>query len=342
VSIWPCVSIWIRAARRVAAALLSFACAACCPVEIDLGERDDGRQSPPADDAPRLDLGDAQYPSKNSTKPVDHPWWVPKLDPKQYTLGYQLPRKAADDIRDTYRAYARKVRHKRISKDRFQWVPPPSCIGGLHCVYQELTEQDDEAIKPIAELFRKRAREAKLSALDAAALIITFAQEIHYRIPDKEPFGVLPPALVAKQSWGDCDSKALLALMILRRLGIHSVLISSKAHKHTMLGLALPAPGSSFNWNGRRYAFVELTAKRAPIGYIHPKLLRPNDWSVERMDYRPGRYDVGTPDDEPDATAPDRDDKRTQEPKPKPRRKKKKKRRRVDASKLIGGYIRIN
>jgi hypothetical protein len=325
---------------RWVAATLTLACASCCPIEFDLDEREDGREEEPAEDAPRVDLGDAIYPTNNEAKPVKHPWWVPKLDPKSYTLGYRLPSDAADEIHDDYLSFARKVRHKRVDKNRFQWVPPPGCLGGLHCVYQELTKQDDEAVKPIAALFRKRAREAKLSAMDAAALIITFAQEIHYRIPHEEPFGVLPPALVAKQSWGDCDSKSLLAHMILRELGIHSVLISSKAHKHTMLGLALPAPGSSFTWNARRYAFVELTAKRAPIGYIHPKLLRPNDWKVEKMNYHPARYDVG--DDDADTTEEPKPKPKTQ-PKRKPRRKPSRKRRRNDASKLIGGgYIRID
>jgi hypothetical protein len=98
---------------------------------------------------------------------------------------------------------------------------------------------------------------------------------------------VLPPALVAQRRWGDCDSKSLLAHMILRTLGINSVLISSEAHQHTMLGVALPAPGTSFTWQGRRYAFVELTAKRSPIGHIHPKLLSPNDWRVVEMAYQP-------------------------------------------------------
>jgi hypothetical protein len=111
---------------------------------------------------------------------------------------------------------------------------------------------------------------------------------------------VLPPALVAKQRWGDCDSKALLAHMLLRHLGLQSVLISSEAHRHTMLGLALPAGGSSFEWRGRRYAFVELTAKRSPIGQINPELLRPNDWQVVQLSYKAKGYEVG-PKSTPDA-----------------------------------------
>ena len=95
-----------------------------------------------------------------------------------------------------------------------------------------------------------------------------------------------PPSLVVKERDGDCDSKTLLAHMILRELGIESVLVSSDAHRHTMLGLALPSAGTTFTHRGRRYAFVEMTAKRAPIGYIDPRLLRPNDWHVVTMRYK--------------------------------------------------------
>jgi hypothetical protein len=130
--------------------------------------------------------------------------------------------------------------------------------------------------------------------------VITFVQEIHYRIPDEEPFGVKAPALVVKDAEGDCDSKSLLAHIILRSLGIGSVLISSEAHKHTMLGLAQPAAGRSFTWQGRKYAFVELTAKRSPVGHVNPQLLRPNDWQVVAMNYKP----PGRPPESPRAPPP--------------------------------------
>ena len=138
----------------------------------------------------------------------------------------------------------------------------------------------------MARRFLARVKQAKLNAAQAAALVITFVQDIKYQIPKEEPFGVRPPTLVMKEGHGDCDSKSLLAHMILRELGVDSVLISSTAHKHTMLGVALPSGGTTFTFKSRRYAFVETTAKRAPIGYIDPRLLRPNDWQVVVMRYK--------------------------------------------------------
>jgi hypothetical protein len=275
--------------------MLSSGCG-CCRIVVDLddpdpAEDDSGdRRLPQPHATPKgaqVDLGNAEYPSGNDEAPVEHPWWVPRLEPEKYRLGYKVPASSAKQVSDDYHRWARSVGHKRIDKDRFQWRPPKRCFGGLQCVYDRLDDGSVDGVEPIAELFRKRVSAQNLSSLDLAALVITFAQEIDYRIPNEEPFGVLPPALVVKAKQGDCDSKSLLAHMVLRSLGIGSVLISSEGHKHTMLGVALPAPGRSFSWQGRKYAFVELTAKRSPIGHINPQLLRPNDWRVVPMSYKP-------------------------------------------------------
>lgn len=278
-------------------AAFALAAGSCCSIPVDLDRDGGGRDEPPDDDdgdddddddveRGRLDLGTASFPDGASAKRVVHPWWLPKLKPNKYQLGYKLDSDAGDDIDDHYKTWARRMGHRKIDKDRFQWRPPRRCHGGLHCVYETLDQGSANGVEPLSTLFRKRALKANLDKGELAALVITFVQEIHYRIPEDEPFGVMPPALVVRNKWGDCDSKTLLAHMILRSLGIRSVLISSNAHKHTMLGVALPAPGRSFKYQGTKYAFVEMTAKRSPIGHINPKLLRPNDWRVVSMRYK--------------------------------------------------------
>ena len=276
-----------RLAAVVTLAILVLATSSCCSTCVDIIKlaAEEAVDDEPEQDAPRVDLGTAEFPADNAAEPVSHKWRVPRLDPEKYRLDYRVPKTAAKRIEEAYAVWARSVRHRRLNKDTFQWRPPPGCVGGLQCVYAELDKQGREAIEPLSDLFVRRLQEEKLSAMDAAVLVITFVQDIDYEIPKEEPFGVRPPALVVREEKGDCDSKALLGHMILRRLGIHSVLISSQAHKHTMLGVALPAPGRTFSWRGRRYAFVETTAKRSPIGHADPKLLRPNDWQVVRLDY---------------------------------------------------------
>ena len=308
---------WWWLARRAVPAALALALSGCCSIPVDLDPDDPrGRDDPPDDDDDgddddddtttkkgRVNLGTAEYPANASGPAAKHLWWLPKVLPSKYQLGYKLDDQARNEVDEAYKLWSRRVGHKKIDKDRFQWRPPRRCQGGLHCVYETLDEGSEAGVEPISRLFRKRAVRAKMTVPELASLVLTFVQEIEYRIPEDEPFGVMPPALVVRNRWGDCDSKTLLAHMILRSLGIRTVLISSDAHKHTMLGIAVPAPGRSFKYQGSKYAFVEMTAKRSPVGHINPKLLRPNDWRVVKMTYKKvGPLPKAGDDDAPEST----------------------------------------
>ena len=227
---------------------------------------------------PLVDLGVAAYPAGKPEKPVDHQWVARRVKPNTYRLGYALAQKEANGIHRAQLDYAKKVRHEDQGEGRFRWFPPPGCEGDIHCVFDDLASTSRAGLEPIVQGFLRRAREAKLSSLDLAELMVSFVQQIRYEIPKAEPFGVLAPALVVSQKRGDCDSKSLLLHIMLHAVGVDSMLISSEAHRHSMLGIALPAEGTTFTASGRQYAFTETTAKGSPIGFIDPKLLRPNDW----------------------------------------------------------------
>ena len=67
---------------------------------------------------------------------------------------------------------------------------------------------------------------------------------------------------------------------MLRHLDIEAHMMVSQAHQHAMV--AIPVATSAKNTsriNGQRYAWAETTAN-APLGWIQPDLLRPNDWQV--------------------------------------------------------------
>lgn len=279
----------------VATAAMALVLTACCSFSLESGDESEEESDEGDTKSERADLGTADYPAGNRATVADYPWYSPTLKPTRYRLGYRLADEEADAVRAAYENFTRLVGHERVSESRFRWRPPPGCSNGIQCVYEELAREGQDSIAPLAELFRKRVREGRLDALGAAQLVVTFVQEINYRVPTDEPFGVFPPSLVVKFKWGDCDSKSLLAHMLLAAVGVDSVLTSSQAHKHTMLGVALPAPGTSFTWQGTRYAFVETTAKRSPIGHANPSLLRPNDWQVLALRTNPPRT-VGTGD----------------------------------------------
>lgn len=262
-------------AALAAAIALALGSSGCCRIIAAL--LDTGAEREPSPTAPALELGRAAYPAGTPTRATNHTWLDRHLRPDTYRLGYALAPAEASAVDADLQTWARKVGYETESKDRFRWRPPAGCEPGFSCVYQSIAARSLADVEPITARFRARGRDANLSTLDLTELVVTFVQAIPYEIPD-QPFGVLPPALVASQHRGDCDSKALLAHMVLHGLGVDTIMVGSSAHHHEMLGIALPAQGRKLTYAGTDYAFTEMTAKGSPIGHINPSLLSPNDW----------------------------------------------------------------
>jgi transglutaminase-like putative cysteine protease len=282
----------------VALAGLCLAAAGC-----DLFEPPDPRKPGPIRVDPRpaatdVDLGLAIYPpAKPPGRRAEYRFVAPSLKPKTYRAAYALTDAENRSIKKALADYATSVGYHRIDKGRFKWEPPEGCSKDMRCALEVIARRNQADVEPIAERFRKRARDAKLSQLQIAQLVVNFVQHIPYQIPRDSPFGLLPPAIVVHERRGDCDSKALLALLLLRSLGIESVIVSSNTHKHAMLGIALPTQGTTIEHEGKRYAMTECTAPGWPIGRMHPKLKSPSDWRVIPVRSK-GRFSTKTPSDE--------------------------------------------
>jgi hypothetical protein len=245
------------------------------PVEID---DEDPKKPVAVPGKGTIDLGTAIYPTGTPTKGTL--LWNFAVPPA-HRLGYRLSDSEAKSIDDFYAQYAKSVSYKRTGDKSFQWVPPKGCEADMSCVYKKLMVRSDADIAVITERFRARAKSAKLSTLQLAQTMLAFVQQIPYKVPSDEPFGLRAPPLVLTKKSGDCDSKSLLFFMMLTQSGIDAVIVSSKAHAHTMVGVALPVAGSTFRYKERKYAFAETTAKDAPLGWLPPDVASPNDWRVE-------------------------------------------------------------
>lgn len=261
---------------RLSAVLLAALAVTGC--QIDTGDDGPTPRASTRPGGPALDLGTAAYPAGTPASGAVVHAWNAKVRPGAYRVGYALGAPEGAAVDEAFRRWAGSVHFAEGPDGRFRWRPPRGCDGDLHCVYESVAARGADDLEPLVERFRARQRAASLSVLDLAALVVTFVQSIRYEVPKDEPFGILPPPLVVSQRRGDCDSKALLGHILLRSLGIDSILVSSVAHRHAMLAIALPVPGTMMNVGGRKYAFTETTAKGSPIGHISPNLLRPNDW----------------------------------------------------------------
>ncbi len=149
----------------------------------------------------------------------------------------------------------------------------------LRCVYEELAVLNESAVLPIAERFLDHARSHQLSTSELARLIVTYVQSIRYRLVRNDPYGLVPPAIVVN-STGDCDSKGLLAIMLLRMAEIDAVMLVSQTARHAMVGVGLPLGQDRMAHRGRSYAITEVTYPNWPIGQMPPKYASRPDWRV--------------------------------------------------------------
>lgn len=255
------------------------------PVKLDTNPTDDTDEP---DKAPvvkaipgvkkgAVDLGTASFPATAPTKgAVAFTFNVPPA----HRLGYALAKDEQKSIDTFYADFAKSVQFKRMGPKAFQWSPPLGCPSDMSCVYKKLIDRTRDDVRVLSKKFKARADAAKLDVVQLTDLALSYVQEIPYKVPD-EPFGLRPPPLVITKKEGDCDSKALLLYMILNDLGIEAVILSSKAHAHTMVGVPVPTGGTAFRWKNRKYAFAEVTAKGAAIGWLPPDVASPNDWTVE-------------------------------------------------------------
>ncbi len=238
---------------------------------------------PPLDlsDASGIHLGVALSPASTPLSQArTHEWRAPPLVPPEYRIGYGLGESLAGSLADEHMAYGRKMRFRALGPNRFTYHAPAGCQEDMRCIYNELMRSNAEPVRVLGTRFVEHIRARNLGPVEAAELIITFVQQIHYEEPDDQPFGILPPALVPAQDRGDCDSKAVLAVMLLRQAGIDAAILYSDPLSHAAVGVALPVRGPPFRLGSRVYRYAELTTEGWPLGMIPPQHDKPHLWKV--------------------------------------------------------------
>lgn len=260
---------------------LLFLVGCCCLIVLDwLGYLD-----PDSSDfvfSPAGDLGAVLLPSSTPlSQAQSYLWSVEDLDPSRYQVKYGLGASLIAKIEHDDEELGRRMHFRAISRSRFTFRAPPDCEVDMRCVYEELMHTNTGPVEELGTRFLTYIRAHQLSSAQAADLIIGFVQHIHYEVPAAEvPFGVIPPALVPAKNAGDCDSKALLGVMLLRQVGIDAVLLYSDQLEHAAVGVGLPGSGTAIRHSGQAWRYAEVTAEGWPIGMIPPPYDKPQLWTV--------------------------------------------------------------
>ncbi|MCP3144363.1 transglutaminase-like domain-containing protein [Pyxidicoccus xibeiensis] len=237
-----------------------------------------------------VDVGAVLLPP--GTPPQDarnYEWRVDGISPPEHHVAYGLGKALTAELDEGHQSLGRRLRYRSLGNERFTYHAPAGCSADMRCIYEELMRTNEEPVRELGDRFVTSIRERGLDASQAAKLILGFVQRIRYELPKDEPFGIIPPALVPALDSGDCDSKAVLAVMLLRQAGIDAVILYSDPLAHAAVGVGLPGgTGTRLKHGGRSYQYGEVTAEGWPLGMIPPQYDKPRLWKVLPLSARTG------------------------------------------------------
>lgn len=254
----------------------------CCIVSAALESAEDPLnweqvvQAP--DVGPSNNLGVAVVPADLTADQARRYAWRQRLT--AFSLKYGISSEVHRQVEDDFSDLSDRFQYLPGKGTSFTWAPPQACRGReWNCVFDSLSNDNSENIQALTALFKHRMETEGLDQRQVSELVISFVQNIKYRLPTEETaaFGLLPPTIVVADGSGDCDSKALLAVVILRQLGIDAVVLLGSSLGHAALGINVAAPGKKF---GKKYSFVEVTTPGWAIGTIPPGYDIAGAWKV--------------------------------------------------------------
>ncbi|HVE70677.1 MAG TPA: hypothetical protein VNI54_04855 [Thermoanaerobaculia bacterium] len=132
----------------------------------------------------------------------------------------------------------------------------------LSDAYRRLGHSDRRRLDALAARFNAAARRLSKDRRWLAGSVIRYVQNIPYDLVREDALGVRTPVEVINKG-GDCDSKSLLAAVLLQLLGFRTIVLTNDALSHAVLGVDLPASGSYLSFGGVRYVLVECTTPAA-------------------------------------------------------------------------------
>jgi hypothetical protein len=109
---------------------------------------------------------------------------------------------------------------------------------------------------------------------ETARQVLAWVQGFVYE-RDQGGSDFIPPLTAAFGATGDCDSRAVLAAILLEDRGIDAILMVSKEYAHAMLAVDVPGGGQRFAFKGKKYLVAETTA-HVGLGMIAANMA---DWS---------------------------------------------------------------
>ncbi|MBI3922438.1 MAG: hypothetical protein HY318_13535 [Armatimonadetes bacterium] len=145
--------------------------------------------------------------------------------------------------------------------------------------FPRLRQLNAPRVQKLAQQLNTLAQKSKLGERGTAELMLSFVQEIKYRVPPKErrglyTGGLLTPVEVLAEGYGDCDSKSLL-LATLLSAGTPLKVVLLTGCEHMIVGMeGNPRAGeNAVTFQGRTYLLCEASSGVWEPGHVDKKIL---------------------------------------------------------------------
>lgn len=152
--------------------------------------------------------------------------------------------------------------------DYYKKLPrPPTANYSIYVTHP----LDDEYINQLISKLRSTARDAKFNEYQTVEFAAAFIQSLPYTSDSVTTgYDEYPryPIETLVDNGGDCEDTSILLASILKGMGYDAVLIEPP--KHMAVGVASMDSvfGTYWNYNGRKYYYVETTGKNWKIGEL--------------------------------------------------------------------------
>lgn len=234
------------------------------------------------------DLGTVTVGDEASDRMHNRSFGLP--DSRQAQLRWGVSKPAASSSRRWLQDLESRWAVKGTGNGFTMMVPPgESATSSLVAAYETAGTREGSLLLPLARRFSEFARASGKDRGISARAIIRFVQELPYANigGSEDPMDLRPPALVLDAGAGDCDSKSLLASVLLRQLGLDAGVAWSSSYQHAMLAVA---GGDGFSGGGllrggKSWVIVEMTSIREPgegshVGFSSRPVAISGDWEL--------------------------------------------------------------
>ncbi len=225
--------------------------------------------------SPVIDITEEYYSaypvSNNAIQQQSYEW----ASHKRWKATWKIPDDVLNDANRRLRRLEETTRNRTRYKEYSKYYRTLTNYNSTpeefwSAVYKLIRNDNEEKVKIISDIMRYAIQKNELDSMQSIEMILSFVQEITYYIPKENYFEVYPPLNSIIANKGDCDTKSIMFAMILEDLGYDAVVFYSSKYLHAMAGVNINGRGTYKTYAGKRYYFVETTAK---------------GWSIGRMPY---------------------------------------------------------